>query len=113
MSTSVLSDNIPLRPVRRWWLRFLLFVVIASPAVISRVELYKKVIFAATMAGWLGSYPLARIRGEHFERVMFIMFVPARTKRWPLDRFVGIQPESVPEDELVGASWFIFGNWWI
>lgn len=112
MSISILSDSIPLRPVRRWWLRFLIFLVPASMALFSGAALHKKVIFAASMAAWVGSYPLARIRGEHFERVMFIMFMPARTKRWLLDRFVGIQPESVPEDEFAGV-WWIFGNWWI
>lgn len=113
MSTSVLSDTISLRPVRRWWLRFLIFAAVAVFPFVSRVELFKKVIFAATMAAWVGSYPVARIRGEHFERVMFIMFLPARTKRWSLDRFTGIQPESVPEDEFAGTWWMIFGNWWI
>ena len=75
--------------------------------------MHKQVIFAAAMAAWVGSYPLSRIRGEHFERVMFIMFLPARTKRWALDRFVGIQPESVPQDEFAGAWWMIFGNWFV
>ena len=113
MSTSILSDSIPLRPVRRWWLRFLIFLVPASMVLFSESALHKKVIFAASMAAWVGSYPLARMRGEHFERVMFIMFVPARTKRWSLDRFVGIQPESVPQDEFAGAWWMIFGNWFV
>jgi len=113
MSTSILSDTTILRPVRRWWLRFLIFAAFAVLPLVSRVAVHKKVIFAASLAAWVGSFPLARIRGEHFERVMFIVFLPARTKRWTLDRFVAIQPESVPQDEFAGAWWMIFGNWWI
>ena len=113
MSTSVLSDTTTLRPVRRWWLRFLIFAAVAVFPLLSSAALHKKVIFAASMAAWIGSYPVARIRGEQFERIMFIMFVPARTKRWSIDRFVSVQPESNPVDELAGAWWWIFGNWYV
>jgi hypothetical protein len=103
----------PLRPIRRWWLRFAIFLFFAAIAIASRVELHKKLIFAAVTAAWIGSYPLSRIRGGHLERVMFLMFVPAHTKRWSLDRFVRIQAECVPEDEFAGAWFWIFGTWWV
>ena len=41
------------------------------------------------------------------------MFIPARTRRWSLDRFVGIQPESVPQDQFAGEWWMIFGSWFL
>jgi hypothetical protein len=113
MSTSVLTDSVVMRPVRRWWLRMLIFLAVAAFPLLSRADLHKKVIFAATMAAWLGSYPLSRIRGEQFERLMFVVFMPVRTKRWSLERFVSIQPEAEPGDELGGAWWWIFGNWYI
>jgi hypothetical protein len=113
MNTSTLPAAFVLRPVRRWWLRMLIFLLIIVFPVLSHAELYKKLIFAAAMAAWLGSYPLSCIRGEHFQRIMFIMFMPARTKRWSLDRFVSIQTECDPQDELAGAWWFIFGNWYV
>jgi hypothetical protein len=91
----------------------LLFLAIVAFPLLSEAQVYKKVIFAATMAGWMGSYPLSRIRGAYFERILFIMFLPIRTKRWSLDRFVSIQPEAEPVDEMAGAWWWIFGNWYI
>lgn len=113
MSTSILSENTPLRPVRRWWLRMLVFLVFAVIAFFSPAEMYKRIIFAVSMAGLIGSFPQVRIRGEHFERAMVIMFVPARVKRWSLDRFVAIQPEGEAKDDLAVAWWWIFGDWWI
>src|SRR2546426_9718402 len=98
MSTSILRGSIMLLPLRRWWLRMMIFIPVAVLPLLSHAELHKKVIFAATMAAWVGSYPVSRIGAEHFERVMFIMFMPVRTKRWSLDRFVSIQTESDPAD---------------
>ncbi len=113
MSTSILSETMPLRPVRRWWLRFLVFLAFATIAIFSRAVWHKKVFFSATMAAWAGSYPVARIKGERFERLMFIMFVPARVKRWSLDRFTGVQTECEPQDEYAFGWWWFFGNWWV
>jgi hypothetical protein len=72
-----------------------------------------KIVGAVMWSGWIGSYPIARIRGDQFERVMVIMFVPARAKRWSLDRFSGIQPESEQEDEFAIGWWWLFGGWWL
>ena len=114
MSSDAFGDSAPLQPVRRWWLRLVLFLAIAAiPLFSQRTAWYKRVIFAASMALWIGSYPVARVRGDRFERGMFIMFLPVRTKRWSLDRFSGILPESEPRDEFAFAWWMFFGNWWV
>ncbi len=112
MSSDPFSHSAPLQPVRRWWLRLVVFVLIAAIPLFSvRAEWYKRLIFAASMAIWIGSFPVARLRGDRFERGMFIMFLPLRVKSWSLDRFTGILPESEPRDEFAFA-WFFF-NWWI
>ena len=113
MSITVLSSTIPLRPVRHWWLRSPILLFCAGIALVSRVEMYKKVFFVASMAAWVGSYPQARLTGDRFERTMFIAFVPARVQRWPLDRFVSIQSDSEPQEEFAVGWWFLFGNWWV
>src|SRR5262245_50431979 len=113
MSTSVLSPLVTLHPVRRWWLRAIVFASLCAFPMISRADWYKKLIFAAGMAAWIGSYPVASVRCEHFEKGMFIMFVPARRKRWSLDRFIRIETGCEPEDEAAGAWWLFFGEWYI
>lgn len=102
-----------LAPIRRWWLRLIVTLAVASPAFVSRADWYKKVIFAAGMAGWIGSYPVARIRNQRFERAMFVLFIPVPVKRWSLDRFSGVQPESEPHDPYALGWLWIFGGWWI
>jgi len=110
-SETIVHSAVPLQPVRRWWFRFIIFLGLAAIPFFSRAEWYKRVIFAAGLAGWLGSWPQARIRGDRFERVMYIFFVPARTKRWALDRFNGIQPDSDPRE--IAEAWMFFGIWWL
>jgi hypothetical protein len=91
MTTSVLHGDETLRPARRWWLRFLIFLLLALLPLFSSTALHKRTIFAATMAAMLGSYPIARIKQGRFERVTFVAFVPVLVKRWSLDRFVSIE----------------------
>ena len=102
-----------LRPVRRWWLRLAVVAGLAAFAALGPTAAwYKKALFSVAMAAWIGTFPVARICGDRFERALFVCFVPLRTKRWPLDRFTQIETDTA---ELPGVETAVFvgTQWWL
>ncbi len=110
-------NDVVLQPSGRWWLRLIIVLALSALALLARAEWYKKAVFCAGMAAWLGSFPQARFAGDRFERAMFLLFIPARVKRWSLDRFISIETGTeVPVLDNSGLDrvfWFWWWDWWL
>lgn len=101
-----------LQPSPRVVLRFAIFLCLAAFISIGHASWISKLGFCASMAFLLGSYRVARVREGSFERRMVLLFVPLKTKRWPLDRFTEI--ETVWQDGIhVGWALLIGPGLWI
>lgn len=88
------------------------FAVMVAIALISTVSWPSKIGFILWMAFFLGSFRIARIREDRFERRMVLMFVPLPLKSWPLKQFLHIETKT-EAGPGVGTLVVIGFAWWI
>jgi hypothetical protein len=101
-----------LSPVRRWWLRLLLVLVLAACALAAvHAPWYKRTFFVLGVALWLGTFPQGVVSAGQFERSMVVLFVPLRSRRWSLDRFRQIETDLESLDPE--TAFWIGGGWWL
>lgn len=103
------TDLVP----RPWfWLRLILVVPLLALAYPGTAPLTLKGLYCAMVLFIGGSYRRSRIVGADFERTMFLMFVPVRKRRWPIDRFTQIETDWKQETR-VESSWFLGIPLWL
>jgi hypothetical protein len=71
----------PFLPASRLWLRLAIFGGLAAFGLISDSTWGSKLIWLGGMAFLFGSFRIARINGDQFERRLVLMFIPQPCKR--------------------------------
>lgn len=108
--------HINLLPIPWIGLRAALAIGLAGFCLAGSEPLWAKAIFCFCVAGICGSYRLARIADGHFERILVLMFIPVRTRRWPIDRFTRIETDWGEETDtlwttvLMGVEMWLFSK---
>ncbi|HWB09836.1 MAG TPA: hypothetical protein VG826_11440 [Pirellulales bacterium] len=113
------GSRIPLQPVRRFRLRFFIWLALCALALIGTTGPGPKFAFCLSMGLLLGSFPQAYLREGAFHRELFVIFFRVQQKRWKLSRFVQIEidVEESPFDsmanvfklgELLNRIWGLF-----
>lgn len=101
-----------LGPLPNWSRRWIVFVVLSLPALISPAISWAAKPFAlAIMAALVGSARVSRIAGTELETQLFVAFMPLKPQRCKLKFIVQIEAEN---RKGVGAvDWIIFMgfNW--
>ncbi|HEX5446663.1 MAG TPA: hypothetical protein VFW87_22785 [Pirellulales bacterium] len=109
---SLASDNedatagIWLAPVRSLRRRSIVVAALCALALVGTTGWRMKAAFCISMALWIGSFRQARVLDGCFCRELFLAFVRVQSKRWKLERFVGIETslEDSPFDSLAQIS---------
>lgn len=104
--------HVELLPIPRLGLRVALAAGLAGLGLIGTAPFLSKVGFCLFVAALCGSYRIARIAHGHFERILMVMFIPVRSKRWPMDRFTRIETDWKDETGLLSAL-FLGGSLWL
>jgi hypothetical protein len=86
-------------------------VVLAVFCFVSGAEWYEQAFFVGMMALLLGTYPAVRFAHGRLERQMFVAFLPMRTQRWTIERFVAIDVEHDDKSWGIWAFWFFY--YWV
>jgi hypothetical protein len=111
MAFPVPGETVVLKPVRSWWLRFIIVLAIAGIVSFGPIAWPKKAMFCAGMAFLFGTFPWTRINRARLERVSFVMFMPILVKRWSLDRFTHIETGLEDRSDLETYGWLFRGGW--
>lgn len=95
-----------LAPVRSRRRRAIVVAALSLLALIGTTDWRMKAAFCISMALWIGSFTQARVLDGSFYRELYVMFVRVQSKRWKLERFVGIETalEDSPFDSLAQIS---------
>lgn len=108
---SVPNTNDPLagvwlEPVRSLRRRAIVVAALCLLALVGTSDWHMKAGFCLSMALWIGSFRQARILEDNFCRELYVMFARVQSKRWKLERFVGIETslEDSPFDSLAQIS---------
>ena len=78
-------------PPPRLVLRVTIYAALVVFGLISSAFLFSKLVWVVAMALLFGSFRIARINGDQFERRLVLMFIPLPWKRWPMQRFIEIE----------------------
>ncbi len=99
-----------LLPLPRVKIRWILFVLLLLPALMSSTAWYEKLFPALLVASVVGTYRQSRICGDRFESRMILLFWPLRVRKWKLDRVVVIETEMASRGGM-GAGLLIAPLW--
>ena len=87
-------------PNRQVWPRALVVLGFAALTTMLPGEWYAKVWSVAAMTLVVGSFPVARVDDEAFERGMVIAFIPLRNRRWSVGGCRRIEFGHEADDEF-------------
>ena len=102
----------PLGPLPNWTTRWIVFVVLSLPALISsEIPWLLKPMAVALMAALVGSARASRVEGTELVTQLFVAFVPQKPERCKLKVIVLIEAEN--RKGIGAVDWILFlgFNW--